>query len=780
MIQVGKIRAGSGFSFIKNFKFPNIDELFTYIEKAIPEYVSEEENYNLYFTVAHHLREQRKGDSFQCQQVIAFDIDGIELDKIDNYPPLIAQALGLDLSKCGLVYSGNGIHLYIKLKSPISDRVYFEKAKAGYNSLCKKINETLAQAGLSGSTDTTAWDSSRVLRLPFTRNVKTKDGIEVIRDVKLINGKMEAIDYDLPLEEAPKNDKVNFLQGNTFPSPDIKTISKECEFIKWCTEKPNEVHEPDMYAFFSILGHSNEGRSYALDFAEKNFSSPSIDACDKEAKLHQAITVTGPRTCAGIVDLKGLDLCKNCKHYNKITSPIQIKGEDFIGTAHLGFTLKGPRGSNIRQYNDLLLYYDREHLHKSIGAIKKIYVWTGTHYKLTNEVEIKNYAHNKFIPLATSEEANEFYNLVKRSNYQDESFLEGNKAGLINLANGILDLSTGEIKPHNKGNNFLYCLPYNYNPSATAPMFEKFLSEITLNRPCLRNILLEYMGYIISGSPYIYQKALIMDGQGKNGKTTLLKVIKKLTGRENVANISLESLIGNVFASSGLHGKLVNISEEEPAKSFAVKNGVFKNLTGDGTVNAQYKYGDAFEFDNRAKLIITYNELPWLADTSKGMLRRLLIVPFDYDLESEHADKVNPNIDADLANEMEGIFNLALEGYYRLTKQKGFTKSEYVDYKIDEVHNYSDVTKSFVENYIKFTNNEDDKVDRNRVYELYSEFYKDNFSAGSTPLSKIGLSKKLQRLGVKSKKTSTVVNGEKINKTNYVGIRLINANNPRF
>jgi putative DNA primase/helicase len=778
MLQIGTIR--KGFSFIDGFIYPSLGELFERVEKDLPKFLAENDRYNVYFTVAHHLKGKRIGDSFKQQDVIAYDIDGVDYSRIMEYLPAIEQALGVDIDKCGVVFSGNGLHIYIKV-NPITDRGYFKKAKEGYGVEVEKINQAIIKAGLVGAADRTAWDSSRVLRLPFTKNVKFKDGVETIKDVILHNSNLELQDYNLPEIVSPSDTmtKGHFMTGGTFPSPDIKTITKECLFMRNCVESPKEVHEPDMYAFFSILGHSIEGRRYALDFASKNFSSPSIDACDKDQKMHQAVTVTGPRTCAGIADLKGVSICQDCKHYNKITSPIQIKGDDFIGTAHLGFTLKGVRGSNQRQYSDLLLYYDKMYQHKSVGAIKKIYIWTGTHYRITNELEIKNFAHERFMPLANSEESNEFYNLVKRSNYEDESFLSMDSSkGLINLANGVLDIKSGRLDSHDKKYNFLYCLPYDFNPDAKAPKFEKFLHEITLGRECLKNILLEYIGYVLSGSPYIYQKALIMDGGGKNGKTTLLKVIKKLVGHKNLSNISIDSLVNNIFSSSGLHGKLVNISEEEPPKSFSEKNGVFKNLTGDGTVNAQYKYGDAFEFDNRAKLIVTYNELPYLADTTAGMLRRLMIVPFDYDLETAHADKVNPLIDDDLEAELEGIFNLALEGYYRLSRQKGFTKSVYVDAKIEAIHTYSDIVYAFINDSCELTKSENDVLDQSKLYDAYEAYHKD--TSGDRVLTKAGFTRRLKKYGVNILVNQRKVDGKKQELKKYTGVKLLSYEGARF
>ena len=92
-------------------------------------------------------------------------------------------------------------------------------------------------------------------------------------------------------------------------------------------------------------------------------------------------------------------------------------------------------------------------------------------------------------------------------------------------------------------------------------------------------------------------------------------------GDDNCANISIVSLNQSQFAGASLHGKLVNFSEEEPPECFK-ETGVFKNITGDGVLSVQYKFGDAFEMRNKAKLVISYNDMPYLADTTKGMLRR--------------------------------------------------------------------------------------------------------------------------------------------------------------
>ena len=132
-----------------------------------------------------------------------------------------------------------------------------------------------------------------------------------------------------------------------------------------------------------------------------------------------------------------------------------------------------------------------------------------------------------------------------------------------------------------------------------------------------------------------------------------------------------------------MKNSLVNISEEEPANCFK-ETGVFKNLTGNNVVMAQRKFKDPFKFLCQSKLVITYNELPFISDSSTGMRRRLLVVPFELDLEN-NPKKVNTNINSLLASELSGIFNRALVGYKRLQRQEGFTASKSVENSVKEL-----------------------------------------------------------------------------------------------
>ena len=762
MLQIGKLRYWTppneteekGFiKMVKGFYYPDLKTMFDNVESDLPKFLNEKEHYNLFYTVAHHLQGKRYKSSWQGQEIIPFDLDGIDLDRIDEYPPLVAEACGFDLSKCAIVYSGNGCHILVQVKH-FKDEEYIKRNKAGYVQLLERIERACKEKELPFTKDSTAWDYARVLRLPFTLNKKVdKEGNDIIKHARLIQNTLETQGWTVP--EVEEVSKAHFMPKGSFPLADHKTILKECSFFKWLKEQPEEVHEPHAYAMLSISGHFQDEQETSKELWN-NFSSPSINSKDLGEFTEQALRTAGPRTCEGINEIWGG--CSECPHYNKITSPIMIKGDDFIGTAHCGFTLKGPRGGVIRQYEDLLKAFDNQYKHKSVGPIKKIYTWTGTHYTIADKTQIKNFAYQKFIPIAKNEERKEFMSLVEDSSYMGKEFLSGeNTKGFINFRNGVLNLETLELIEHDPKKFFLYCLPFDYDPKAECPYYDNFLDEITLGREDLANILNEYLGFVISGEDYIFQKALILSGSGKNGKSTFINLVRDLVGAENCSNISIQQLEQSIFASSGLHGKLVNFSEEEPPKTFSETNGVFKNITGDGVINAQYKFGDAFEFENIAKLIISYNEIPYIKDTSKGMLRRLMIIPFDYDLD-KNPEKVNPNIKNDLRKELSGIFNRALQGWARLKEQKGFTKSVHTENKVDEIHRYSDIVKAFLDDTVEKTSNENDIVAYSDLYDSFARYFEEENEGGKMP-SKKSFSMRLRKYGwlathVKSGKTT--------------------------
>lgn len=745
MIQIGKIR--KGFEFIEEIEAQSVPELFK-SAKNIVEKIPESERYNLFYTLAHHTKGKRssKDDSFRFQEVIPFDVDGIDLNQLDKYAEIVCETLGIDYNKTGIVHSGNGIHLIVQVKK-FSTPAFFQKNKKRYKALCKKIDAALKDAGLTGNADSVVFDQSRIFRLPFTKNIKQKNNSQIEKECVLIQGNIQIQDlkFDENADAAkngppqPGDDDSVFHWGKV----DQDGIMEQCDFMKWADERPTEVKEPAWYAILSITSRFDDENKTSRRLTEK-YSSSAIDAADKDLKIEQAKQISGPRSCEGIDEIWGR--CEGCKWFKKINSPIKIKSENFISSEDCGFTTWSGK-KMVRQFLDLWKAWNRDNPYKNVGATRALFKYNGTHFEPLHEPELKEYAQHRFIPDAHQKDRNEFVDLVKSQNVVPANFLESTKDGFINFKNGVYELETGALVPHNPDFNFFYCLPYDYDPNAACPTWDSFLSDMMLGREDLISILNEYIGYIIRGGDYIHHKALILSGSGKNGKSTFINILRKLVGEGNYSETSVTSIQDDKYAVASLHGKLVNFSEEEPPSCFK-ETGKFKTITGNAGVMAELKYGNPWPMRNKAKIVITYNKIPYLGDTTIGMRRRLLIVPCDFDL-NEVPEKVDPNIEEKLEAELPGIFLRALQGWHRLEKQSGFTFSEHVENKIDEIAILSDSVFAFIEECLNITKDESDFVALPTMYEAYTDHHHDQ-SENAKPVSKKAFSQRLKHFSLKS------------------------------
>jgi len=186
--------------FEPNITAQSIDEIFSQ-SKSIVEQIPENERYNIYYTLGHVPADtDPKNRKWASQDVLPFDIDGIDI--IDEtapaaYKEVIADALNIDINKCGYLFSGNGLQLLIKLKTNIDNYKYFDENGKYYKALCDKLNRGLRNANLGGEADTSAFAANRLFRMPLTLNKKPD---KPMRWTSLITNDIVPLDYDIQKE----------------------------------------------------------------------------------------------------------------------------------------------------------------------------------------------------------------------------------------------------------------------------------------------------------------------------------------------------------------------------------------------------------------------------------------------------------------------------------------------------------------------------------------------------------------------------------------------------
>lgn len=281
----------------------------------------------------------------------------------------------------------------------------------------------------------------------------------------------------------------------------------------------------------------------------------------------------------------------------------------------------------------------------------------------------------------------------------------------ILVNNGILELKTKNLKPFDVDYICKNKIPVNFNPGSYHEVMDNTLNKIACYDENLRLLMEEMIGYCLLRRNEL-GKCFILTGKGSNGKSTFLNLIKALIGDENISSIALEEL-QHRFKTAELYGKLANIGDDISG-NYIEDNAVLKKLVTGETVNVERKGKDPFDFDNYSKLIFSANNMPRINDTSDGLMRRIIIVPFNAKF-SVKDDDFDPFImDKLLSQEaMEYLLNLAIEGLNRVLKNRKFTTVESVEKELQEYERVNNPVVAFIEDF---------KIENEPTKEIYLKY----------------------------------------------------------
>lgn len=372
-----------------------------------------------------------------------------------------------------------------------------------------------------------------------------------------------------------------------------------------------------------------------------------------------------------------------------------------------------------------------------------LHIYTDGVYKSDN-TEIEK-AMIKYIPNLTKSKRAEVLSYLEliadETNLSDSNFIVVNN-GLYNIKTDELTKFTPSYISKNK-------IPVYYNPAAYSEITDKTLNKIACQDKNLRMLIEEMIGYTFLRRNEL-GKCFILTGSGSNGKSTLLDVIKKLLGPDNVSSISLEE-INQRFKTAELYGKLANIADDISNK-YLDDNTVFKKLVTGETVSVERKGKDPFNLNNYSKLIFSANELPRINDTSNGLLRRLVIVPFNAKF-SKSDDDFDPFIKDKLMtnSSLEYLLRIGIEGLKRVLKNKSFTEVKSVETELQEYERINNPVVSFLDEF---------KVENEGTKDIYLQYSTWCSENGLKALSNIQFSREICRHGFKTKQQR--IDGDRI------------------
>jgi putative DNA primase/helicase len=318
-----------------------------------------------------------------------------------------------------------------------------------------------------------------------------------------------------------------------------------------------------------------------------------------------------------------------------------------------------------------------------------------------------------------SHQVTEIINTIKSKTYIDRKEFDSNIEWLA-CKDCMINLKTGEMKPHSPDFMAAIQIPVSYrtsfvlqNNQFSSPKIMKFLYEIISDRRDVETFL-DFLTYCL-WPEMKFHKLLILNGEGRNGKGTLCKLITKFLGKDNVASESIDQLLGGRFSSSQLNRKLVNI-DADVSKEISKKTGILKKLTGNDMISAEEKYKPPFTFVNYAKLILVCNELPEIKEDTIAIFSRLVIIDFS----KTFIKNANPNLIDELTTEEElsGLLNIVLKRLPRVLKSGiSYTKS------IENLEQYQlrmNPVKYFADNYLQKVS--ESKIKKETVYNKFKEY----------------------------------------------------------
>ena len=303
------------------------------------------------------------------------------------------------------------------------------------------------------------------------------------------------------------------------------------------------------------------------------------------------------------------------------------------------------------------------------------------------------------------------------------------------LRNGILPidklvrggLRQDVLMPHTPDLFTLNPLDFAFDAEARCPKWSEFLERVVPEDEN-RALLAEWFGYCLLPTQ-CYQRIMLLQGAGANGKSVVMAVLRDLVGARNCSSQNVDSL-HEQFALEPLVGKLVNFSNEfahiEPAGESRLKQ-----ISGGDDVTINPKGREQYQAKLFCRFVISSNNPPRITDRSDGMWRRLVVLPFPVRIPVAEQRPFDELV-GELRVELPGVLVWALIGLATLRGRRYFAENEATRSAKEQYKRNSNPARAFLGEFVSITDH-DSWEPVAKVYEGYRKYCK--ASGHSRPLA---------------------------------------------
>lgn len=205
-----------------------------------------------------------------------------------------------------------------------------------------------------------------------------------------------------------------------------------------------------------------------------------------------------------------------------------------------------------------------------------------------------------------------------------------NDGQLLNCRNGVVNLKTGELRPHRSSDKFTYCLGVDYKEDADLSEWYAFLDSLDLS-DALRAYLQLVAGYVLTGSTeeeclfYLY-------GPSRSGKGTFTEVVQAVMGPLsqglNFRTFTADR-IGDTqnFDLAPLKNKRFIVASES-RRHERLNEAVLKQVTGGDMIYCAHKGKQHFSYRPQFKIMLTSNHPANADPTDTAAWGRLRVIHF--------------------------------------------------------------------------------------------------------------------------------------------------------
>ncbi|MGG1254322.1 phage/plasmid primase, P4 family, partial [Brevibacillus agri] len=663
----------------------------------------------------------------------------------------------LPLEPSIIVHSGGGYHVYWLFTNGI--KIINSKESSELSELVRDFQNVIRHFGFQKgwSLDNTS-DLARVLRVPGTINYKNP---LALREVNMVSDSGTRYSVDDIREFIVQNSQTltssdNVQTGESrYPPSNAEQILEKCAFLRHCQDEAATLSEPKWFAMINVLAKAENGIELIHTLSR---AYPNYNEQETNAKISRALGSNGigkPMTCAAIQEKCGDSICLNCPYNGRIKSPIVLG----MKRSH-PLTDWGNAERFCQQHNGIIRFN---------ASNRKWMIWNGVTWREDDTEQIIQLAKETIRSIYNecdfTEDEQERVKISKfafksESESKIRAFLKLAQAEKdipiipaeldadpwkLNVLNGVIDLKTGKLTPHDSSYLMTKVAPVNYVPEAQCPNWSQFIHKIMDGNHELIDFIQRAIGYSLTGVT-TEQVLFLLNGTGRNGKSTLLTTVQDLLGDYAQQTPSETLMSKNKTGINNDIARLIGIrfvcaSETDEGKR--LDEPLIKQLTGGDKITARFLFREYFEFTPLFKLFLATNHLPNIRGSDEGIWRRVRLIPFQVRIPD---NEIDTQLGMKLRNELPGILLWAIQGCLKW-QAEGLNPPLVVQEATDKYRSEMDIMANFVSERCDIGSNKE-----TTIAVLYDNYRQWASEAGEYVLSQREFTKRLRERGFDDKR----------------------------